>query len=138
MKVGFTGTRNGMTVFQKRALARLFKRLGVDELHHGDCIGSDEEACALAKALDILTVAHPPDNNRLRAFVKSDIVLTPLPYLRRNHAVVDDSEVLIATPFTEHEVLRSGTWATIRYGLRSGKPVYVIRPDGTTERGRTV
>ncbi len=46
MKVGFTGTRKGMTEFQKTEVRRLLTEYmhGRDmEAHHGDCIGADTD-----------------------------------------------------------------------------------------------
>jgi predicted Rossmann fold nucleotide-binding protein DprA/Smf involved in DNA uptake len=53
----------------------------------------------------------------------------PLPYLERNHAIVNESDFLIAAP-DGPETLRSGTWATVRYARKVGKRVLVIMPNG--------
>ena len=44
MKVGFTGTRKGLTDKQKELLTEFFKNNIITELHHGDAPGSDTEA----------------------------------------------------------------------------------------------
>lgn len=70
MKVGFTGTREGMTAAQRLAFSKLIAELFVDEFHHGDCVGSDAEAHDAVVDLygsDKITI-HPPDDTRLQAY----------------------------------------------------------------------
>jgi hypothetical protein len=56
------------------------------------------------------------------------VILRPKAYLERDMDIVDGSSCLIATPKTVMEERRSGTWATIRYARRSGKPVTLLHP----------
>jgi bifunctional non-homologous end joining protein LigD len=37
-------------------------------------------------------------------------------------------------PAEPEEQLRSGTWSTVRFAKKQGKPVFVILPDGTVKR----
>jgi len=53
----------------------------------------------------------------------------------RNHKMVDSAGVLLATPKEDHEVLRSGTWATIRYAYKKNKQVVLVWPDGGAYSG---
>jgi hypothetical protein len=50
--------------------------------------------------------------------------------LERNTEIVKACDVLIATPKEQDEVLRSGTWATIRRARKYDKKLAVIFPDG--------
>jgi hypothetical protein len=101
-------------------------------VRHGDCIGADADFHAIAVALGLPVAVHPPDNSSKRAFCQgATLVLDPLPYLVRNHAIVDRSDRMIAAPGERKEQLRSGTWATIRYARKQGKPLTVVWPDGT-------
>jgi hypothetical protein len=131
MIIGFTGTRSGMNSYQKKALTLILQKHRFDdmkklnEFHHGDCVGSDEEAHEIAHNLGYWIVTHPPTNTRLRAFQISHCEKPPLGYLERNHNIVDACSLLIAAPLGP-ELQRSGTWATIRYARKTGKSVTVL------------
>lgn len=90
---GFSGTQNGMTFPQKRTLALIFTELEITELHHGDCIGADEEAHEIALSMGIRIVIHPPTDPKKRAFCRAHEMREPKPYLDRNHDIVDESQV---------------------------------------------
>jgi len=130
MKVGFTGTRSGMTEAQRREVTALLVRLETEQLHHGDCIGADADAHAIARSLDIAVVLHPPSDPKARAFCEGAASEhPPKAYLTRNKAIVAETDVLIATPWGP-EQRRSGTWATIRHARTLERPCYVVMRDG--------
>ena len=129
MKIGFTGSRHGMTDIQRVALRSLLDGMS-GEFHHGDCLGADYQAATIAKSMGFRIVSHPPADQTLRAFYPSDEERPPKPYLERNRAIVDETEMLIGTPKEEDEVLRSGTWATLRYAKKLDRPWWRITPDG--------
>lgn len=129
---GFTGTQQGMTPDQKRVFRKLIEVLGPVNFHHGDCMGADYNAHLIARELGMYIVLHPPKNQMKRAFCDADIEREAKEYLDRNHDIVDDSDIMFATP-SGPEVLRSGTWATIRYARKKGKPLFIIYPDGHIE-----
>lgn len=140
IRVGFTGTRQGMTDEQKAALDRLFSELEHDavEFHHGDCIGADEEAHELAENYDFTIEIHPPDDDSKRAFCYTLVIHEPKPYLERNRHIVDATEVLVACP-NGQEQLRSGTWSTVRYArtkISQGEQqrIYIITPSGEVRK----
>lgn len=133
MKVGFTGTQSGMTGEQKKEVNRLMLLLSPSEFHHGDCIGSDEEAHRIAYRLSRPIYIHPPKISTKRAFTNGFISYPPKPYLERNHDIVDNVYILIACP-KEKEILRSGTWATIRYAILRKIKTIIIYPNGIIER----
>jgi hypothetical protein len=102
MIVGFTGTRRGMTTAQKDYLRAVLAAGGVEEFHHGDCVGADEEAHAIARALHIPIIIHPPILKHLRAWCEgAKLVHRVLPYLHRNHALVNSCALLYAAPATD-------------------------------------
>ena len=129
--LGFTGTQEGMTSRQilrieswKPYIQKRFK-----SLHEGDCIGSDATMVELLRDR-LHIVCHPPINETKRAFAYYDEMRQPKEYIPRNHDIVDESLVLLATPGEQAEQVRSGTWATIRYAADVGVRVLIIGPDG--------
>lgn len=130
IKYGFTGTRNGMSTEQKNNVIKLLQKDIDDkkkiEAHHGDCIGADKDFHNICTNLKITVIIHPPDNDKLRAFCKSDNVRNQLPYLDRNKNIVNETNILIACPVSKDEELRSGTWMTIRYAKKINRPVLIF------------
>jgi len=133
--LGFTGTRLGMTQYQKKIFYQLAKEIDLKQFRHGDCIGSDKQAHTAIRRLKSksIIVGHPPKYQKYRAFCKCDILTKPDNYLERNKAIVDNSDILIATP-NGKEKLRSGTWSTIRYARKKQKPIYIIFPNGNVKK----
>lgn len=130
MILGFTGTREGMTPRQNQDLRWLLLALDFEEFHHGDCVGADAEAHDIVRAIypQVKIVIHPAEGTDHRAFKKGDVILEPLPPLERNRDIVKASRRMIATPKEPREVLRSGTWATVRYSRQFSKPVDILVP----------
>ncbi|HVX91217.1 MAG TPA: hypothetical protein VHC20_06375, partial [Candidatus Paceibacterota bacterium] len=133
MKLGFTGTSRGATRAQLLTLrtwllypVELIKEATIREFHHGLCVGADEQAHRLARQrVHIWIVGHPPIKKHKLAKVDCDELRPEKDYLDRNQDIVDETDALIATPREEYEVLRSGTWSTIRRAVKARKPVYV-------------
>ena len=142
MKVGFTGTRRGFTQPQKAEFYLVLHRLHpIAEFHHGDCEGCDAQAHARVRPFtDIKIVIHPgydiDGRYPHRANCVADEKRSPKPYIERNHNIVNESELMIAMPAEAEEVLRSGTWATIRYARKQNKPLLIIWPDGSVLKER--
>lgn len=136
MITGFTGSRWGMTPRQRDTLGwvldheRQTGAPGAREFHHGDCVGADEQAAAVARSLGYKIIGHPPLVEKLRAHFPSDEETAPLPYEQRDQAIVDAVMNMLATPHGP-EVRRSGTWMTIRYARHRKVPRLIIEPDGT-------
>lgn len=136
--VGFTGTRDGMTVAQRESLMREMNYIIITyenlTLHHGACVGDDEQFSRWYVAIP--QVAHPCN---LASFSVPPAELkhvtewrATLPPLVRNRQIVEECELLIACPKgNEKADYRSGTWATIRYARKQGVAVYTILPNGT-------
>lgn len=132
MKIGMTGSRDGITPEAMQSLTTFITTnlSEINEVHHGDCIGADKLFHYLCVQNNLKIVIHPPKYNTMRAFCKSDTILPVKDYLERNHDIVNSCDVLLAFPASEEEVLRSGTWATIRYAKKNNKKIIIIHKNG--------
>lgn len=137
--VAFTGTRRGMQDSQQARLRERLEALrdahGQVWLCHGDCVGADAQAHAIAKALGYKVAVFPPDRDGQRAFVTDyDWIATPKPFLVRDDLMVKHAHTVFGTPHQFKEVYRgSGTWYTIRRACAARKAGEIIYPDGSTE-----
>lgn len=133
MKLGFTGTRDGLTPKQREMLDKLLAQLhDVEEAHHGDCVGGDETFHDLVRKHhpQCVIYAHPPNETNYRAYTKPDHLLPEKGYLDRDDDIAKACDRLIACPRTHYETQRSGTWATVRRARKYSKGVTTITPDG--------
>jgi hypothetical protein len=141
MKIGFSGTRDGMTVRQCQAFRSLLASLKPTQFGYGDCIGSDDEAAVIIyeNALSwvgggIHSICYPPIDSSLRAYNPChDEIREPKTHFARNRDIVNDCDVLVATPREMEHQKRGGTWYTVDYARKHGKLTYVIYPDGHIE-----
>lgn len=134
MRLGFTGSRDGLSEAQSEKLGGLFVEMRPAEFHHGDCVGADADAVSLIVSLVYTwTISHPPREPKLRAHTANCQEREPKPYLARNHDIVDETDHLIACPGRMNEENRSGTWATVRHARRTGKPITIIWRDGSVK-----
>jgi hypothetical protein len=140
-KVGFTGTSKGASKDQLAELEAKLKKIldehpdHIVELHHGACIGADEQAARIAKSLGYRVVAHPgyikrnPKERLFRSeWGENDEVRGEKPFVDRDRDIVDETERMLATPLTRQEQVRSGTWTTVRYARKRGREVGLILP----------
>jgi hypothetical protein len=142
MKLGFSGTQDGMTIKQRAALTTWIEDYfdSITHFRHGDCVGADAQAHAIVALLKERhgrhqgmyprIVIHPCtiENKRAKCHVNVYNVHPAKPPLVRNKDIVDNSDVLIAAPKTATEIMRSGTWSTIRYARKMGKRVIILEP----------
>lgn len=133
--LAFTGTREGMTQPQLSFIAKIVTVVYIpDEVHHGDCIGADEQFHIICRqATDALIHIWPPLNPKYRAYCIGDNLHGPMGYLERDRAIVDSSVLLLAAPINN---TRSGTWYTINYAESKHKPIIIVFPDGAVEKRR--
>lgn len=140
MKIGFTGTRRGMSASQEKVLYDTFETLlfgEYNEFHHGDAVGADATAHLLVWTFfkGVVIVIHPPIKTYYRAWCPNwSFMHKSKDYIVRDHDIVNSTDILIATPETEYEVQRSGTWATVRYAKKKEKPIVIIYPSGIIQR----
>lgn len=139
--VGVSGTQRGCTPSQLQRLRWFLAEEKPEVLHHGDCIGVDDQAHGIAISLEIRRIViWPPANPAKRCFhgVKENhenkthlVVRSERPYLKRNKLLVAAVHALVALPGEMYEKVRSGTWATVRYARQAGIGLVLIFPDGT-------
>lgn len=135
MSCGFTGSRHGVTAFQRAALMDVLSDAKPSVGHYGDCKGADYEFFMICKALGVRTVSHPGDDELWRMFTLADQVYPSKPNLTRNRDIVAACDYLVACPAETVMVTRSGTWATVRYAI-GVRTVLLILPDGRVDVSR--
>jgi hypothetical protein len=127
MIIGVTATRKGLSESQLRYF-REYLSPG-DVVHHGDCIGGDEQLDQIAKEAGCRRVAHPCTLSGQRAFCDCEEIRDAKPPIVRNHDIVNEVQVILAFPSSRTEQRRSGTWATIRYAaMRNRSALHIIYP----------
>jgi hypothetical protein len=132
MEIGVTGTRSGMNELQFSLVREYLTRAPAgSKLHHGDCVGVDDEVATLAASLGFATVCHPPTKTELRAYHSSDEFREPLSYFARNRQIVNECDVLMVVPYQNEWQNHGGTWYTHDYAKKIGKPLTVFFPNGT-------
>ena len=132
--IGMSGNRGGMSENAKSTIYNIINTDFNGKIHnvrHGDCVGSDCDFHKICSGLGLNVIIHPPNVNSMRAFCKSDTILEPKPFLIRNKDIVNSSNILVAFPDSKEELLRSGTWSTIRYARKMNKKIIIIYPDGS-------
>jgi len=131
MIVGFTGTRSGMTDLQKGSVTKILKEFDADTVGlHGDCIGADNDFNDICAALNFERNMRPCTIENMRANSDAVPLSEPVSPMVRNRAIVKDAKVMIACPPNFEMVKRSGTWATIGFTRKAGKPLFLVFPDG--------
>jgi len=133
MKIGFTGTQTGITPPQFDLLVEVLQELHeVTEAHHGDCLGADREFSIIVDCIfgTGKIHCHPPEDGKKRAFCRVDVMYEALPFLVRNHNIVNKTDILIACPKGMNEEVRSGTWATVRFARKQKGIIVILWPDG--------
>lgn len=149
MRLAFTGTRKGMTESQQKALHQAIIESGLtyENAHahtavHGACKGADIEFNQICLSLGIRQFEFFPSNDRSTNSVEAclqqhrtlrytgvevTLHLEQKP-LDRNWEIVRGADILFAAPKEDYEVLRSGTWSTVRIARKLGVPYKIIEP----------
>lgn len=142
MRIGFTGTRRGMSEPQRNVVQILLAEFGAEPgstFHHGDCVGADEQAHRQADAVGLGIFIYPPIDSThrthcglLKLAQGSQIrkIYQPKHYTARNRDIVNSSDIIIAAPREFEEQSFGGTWYTVRYARKAGKRVLIVYPDG--------
>jgi hypothetical protein len=130
MRIGVTGTRSGMTEYQKKEVTTMLAKFGSSNyLHHGDCVGVDVEVAQIARELGYHIICHPPEKDDLRGFFYSDSYELPKSYFARNRDIVDSTDFLFVVPYQMEWQLNGGTWYTHDYAVKKKKPLKIFWPE---------
>jgi len=115
-KLGFTGTRNGMSPTQRAWIASYIQENLPDKAAHGDCIGADADFHELLREFAPNCEIHiwPSTFEKMRAFCEGDVMYEPGRALERDKYIVKFSTHFVGCPPTDYEIQRSGSWATLR------------------------
>jgi hypothetical protein len=136
MKVGITGTREGMNERQRSEVRQVLHDLAyeagrdgiVPHFHHGDCVGVDVQAAEMAEEFGYVIVCHPPVKDDMRGFHRSHQFMPPKGYLERDSAIVDSVDVLLVVPKENEWQPKGGTWYTHDYAKKRGVPNSIFYP----------
>ena len=139
-RLGFSGTQTGMTDDQYMTLDQWLmenKQL-LTEIHHGGCVGADAQFHNLVGEHGLWKLVHVhPSNNYHKTAQLAGVPAKVWPVdfpLERNLTIVQHSDIVIVTPKEDDEVLRSGTWATVRRARKLRRLIKHIRLDGTFDQ----
>jgi hypothetical protein len=131
--LGITGSRHGITDAQRIALRELID--SADAIHHGACVGADEESHDIAQLLGKRIYIHPPINEKWmmprEKWLDEHVVYGAVEYHERNRSIVNLCQTLLALPDGPKR-LRSGTWSTVRYAHDMKVETIICYPDGKT------
>lgn len=148
MKLGFTGTRRGMTREQYATFCGIVKGDGIKTMLNGACVGADRDAVCAAWHTNITIMFFPGDKEQqdwaagldrpnIQVYDRKTTFGTTEGragvYLKRNRVIASMCDFLVATPSERREFTRSGTWATVRYARAQRKTIVIIKPDGAIE-----
>ena len=132
VRLGFAGPRKGVNDEQFLSLERMLTLVpGILEGHHGDGVGGDVDFHQLCRQLEIPIHIHPPKKSSNRAFCKGAIATAKKrDGSRRNRDIVESTDLLLAIPPKDKEVVSSGIWASVRHARKLGRCVLIVRTNG--------
>lgn len=133
--IGVTSTRRGITSKQFSNIhSWIFEyKPHIIKLHHGVCIGGDEEINDMARMLGVWTTGHPPIDTKYMSRCVVDEMLKPKDYLNRDRDIVNVAGVLLVAPWQNEKpptTRGSGTWYTHDYAEGHDIPTIIFWPDG--------
>lgn len=138
-KVGFSGTRKGMTQEQRATFRSLIQLLQPKEFHHGDCIGADCQADEMIHLYvpECEVIIHPPKSDKYRAYCPEGVLRDEKPYLDRNRDIVNETGLVIIVPETDTvpDPVKGGTWYTYSHAWKEGRIIIAISVAGLIRLG---
>lgn len=134
--IGVTGTSKRLMAIQRVNILealQFWRPLG-EWMHNGLCVEADDFFAKTWRQIDGKIHGHPGNTPRMRCGFVPDVCEDPKPNLERNIDIVNASAALIAAPFENAEINRSGTWHTIRKARKCRRAITIIYPDGRVIR----
>ncbi len=132
-EVGFVGSTSGMTGAQLRSVQILLMEYGPVELHLAGRHGADEQVCEIADRLRLWRMVHPGTAGEPPSCT-ADVLFPATSDDERFSGIVDAVGVLIAAPCDAHRARECRTWWTVERARAAGRPVVLVRADGSTVR----
>lgn len=132
MIVSITGSREGLTDWQRERLTAALKRPSITGIVHGDCVGADNDADTIAMGLGLPRWAYPSNLYLYRAHTKlrgCDYLDEPRPPLERNRRIIEHGAACVALP----RLSSRGTWHAIEIARSLGRPLWVLGEDRVLE-----
>lgn len=138
MKLGITGTRNGMTEPQVESFLQFLRdNPKFTMLLHGSCRGVDVRSAQLFRSVNpkgfITALPGPEDDPNREVSGVDDAALPGNSHFARNRDIVNECDSLVVIPMDMERQDRGGTWYTEGFARKIGKPVTIIWPDGRME-----
>lgn len=139
MIYAFTGAQDPIGDYRGRIKNTLLTLdPGSDKILTGACIGIDEAVARLAYEMGFFVYTIVPaiftkiDHFFFEHCTAYEIMPAGTGYMDRNDVLVNhpiyNCDILYGFPNQREEVLRSGTWATIRRARKTGKEVRIVSP----------
>jgi hypothetical protein len=136
MILGFTGTRKGLSKAQRSALPYALCAIRADQVIHGGAMGADTEFGTWTGSVEVVIYPASAERYEYWRCVQSPwlTINPPIKPLVRNVIIANRCDHLLACPAEMVEQQRSGTWATVRYARKAGKPITLLLPDGSIQK----
>lgn len=129
IRVGVSGSRTGATPAQLRGLSTLLRLWDATALLHGDCVGVDAQAHAIAMRLGRGSYAYPSNVPGTRAHTERTgaILMSEEDHpLDRNRRIVSLCHVLVALP----RLGSRGTWHAVKVARETKRLTVVLDDSG--------
>ena len=134
MRIGFIGTRMGMTAAQLKRVNEAVDRLDMCKALIGDRVGADVQFASLAyarlpaTAVDCFPIASDP--HRAELVRDGTTVREPSGEFEAYRQIISEADTLIIAPREMVEQQPRGTWYSAVEAGRVGKRTIVVLPDG--------
>lgn len=130
MKIGITGTKSGLTIYQHSKILDILTALFEEgaEFHHGGAIGVDIECAKIAKQIGYRIMCHPPIEKEHECNIPNDFMYEPCTHFKRNRHIVNTVDHLIVIPYHDSWQPNGGTWYTHDYAKKHNKQITIIYP----------